>query len=218
MAEPEGTGGQARQELPVGATPRLDELLELAAKSHSMRIGSGTLVGECLDTHHPHLPRRVFVRVRDSEGTPVMAWLPTLAQLRIRAGHRVLISKPENWPEPVVTGVIAGLERPSEDGGPSQAQVPVAGDPSSDTPPEPELRLAQGERLLIRGPDGTVLMRIAATAAGPEFTLLGPDANFELPGRLRIGAEQIELHAGAGGVDIRTEGDTVVRARFIRLN
>ena len=55
-------------------TPTLDELLELAARSQAAQVGAGTLVGECLDTHHPHLPGRVFVRVRDQEGVPVMAW------------------------------------------------------------------------------------------------------------------------------------------------
>ena len=35
---------------------------------------------------------------------------------------------------------------------------------------------------------------------------------------LRLTADTIELHAEHGGVDLRTEGDAVLRARTIRLN
>ena len=191
--------------LGVGVGPTLEDLLEHAARTQAASFGPGSLVGEVLDTHHPHLPRRVFVRVRDAEGVPITAWLPTLAELRIRVGARVLVSKPDNWPEPVVLGVLTGLES----------------DPSPTLPEsrdEPELRLEPGEALVIKGPDGRAILRIAATAAGPELTLVGGDAAIEVPGTLRIGAGAIELRANEGDVDIRAQGDTLVRSRFIRLN
>ena len=37
-----------------------------------------------------------------------------LAHLRVRAGSRVLLSKPNNWAEPVVIGALTGLEPASE--------------------------------------------------------------------------------------------------------
>src|SRR5262245_44557263 len=95
---------------PESKPPTLEELLEHASRMQAVRFGAGTLVGECLDTHHPHLPHRVFVRARDHDGEPVCAWLPVLDQLRVRAGSKVLLSKPDNWPEPVVVGVLLGLE------------------------------------------------------------------------------------------------------------
>lgn len=187
-----------------GAT--LEQLLEHASRAQAARFGSGTLVGECIDTHNPHLPRRVLVRARDEDGMPVTAWLPTLADLRVSAGHKVLLSKPDNWPEPVVIGVIAGLERPDE----QRAPTP--------TPEQPSLRLEQGQALVITDPAGQPLLELHATIDGPRIALLGNDVSLEAPGCLRIGAERIELCARAGGVDIRTDADAVVRARVIRLN
>ena len=53
---------------------------------------------------------------------------------------------------------------------------------------------------------------------GPRVELHQRDVALEMPGRLRIGAERIELHSREGGVDIRSDGDTIVRSRIIRLN
>jgi hypothetical protein len=59
---------------------------------------------------------------------------------------------------------------------------------------------------LRQGPDGPVVE-------------LG-DGNVELAAArtLRLSADTIELVSAAGGIDLRTEGDTVVRAQVIRLN
>jgi hypothetical protein len=191
-----------------GAEPvTLDELLLHAARAQAAGFGAGTLVGECLDTHHPHLPRRVFVRVQDARGEPLLAWLPTLAELKIRKGQQLLVSKPDNWPEPVVVGVLAGL-----------ARGPAGSEPEPEPATGPELRLGPGESLLIKGPDGRPLLQLAATAHGPELRLLHSNAALEVPGVLRLGADRIELTAREGGVDIRADGDTIVRSRVIRLN
>jgi hypothetical protein len=196
------------EELRAAPTATLEQLLEHASRMQAARFGNGTLVGECLDTHNPHLPRRVLVRARDQDGMPVTAWLPTLADLRVRAGHKLLLSKPDNWPEPVVIGVIAGLERPEDDA--QQTSVPA--------PEQPSLRLEQGQAVVITDPAGQPLLELHATIDGPRIALLGADVSLDAAGCLRIGAERIELCARAGGVDIRTDGDAVVRARVIRLN
>ena len=99
----------APADAPAAAAVTLEELLQHAARAQAAGFGAGTLVGECLDTHHPHLPRRVYVRLQDAHGEPLAAWLPTLAELKIRKGQQLLVSKPANWPEPVVVGVLAGL-------------------------------------------------------------------------------------------------------------
>jgi hypothetical protein len=184
-----------------GAT--LEQLLELASRAQAARFGNGTLVGECLDTHNPHLPRRVLVRARDEDGKPVVAWLPVLADLRVRAGHKVLLSKPDNWPEPIVVGAIEGLE---------QTEAPTRVDDG------PALRLERGQAIVITDPAGQPLFELQATADGPRIALLGADVSIDTKGSLRIGAERIELCARAGGVDIRTDGDAIVRGRVIRLN
>ena len=200
----------APADAPAAAAVTLEELLQHAARAQAAGFGAGTLVGECLDTHHPHLPRRVYVRLQNARGEPLAAWLPTLAELKVRKGQLLLVSKPDNWPEPVVVGVLAGL-----------APEPTTAEPASHEPASaegPELRLGPGESLLIKGPDGKPLLQVAATATGPELRLLGGNAAVEVPGCLRFGADRIELNAREGGVDIRTDGDMIVRSRVIRLN
>jgi hypothetical protein len=186
-------------------SPSLEELLEEASRVQALAFGAGTLIGECLDTHNPHLPGRVLVRARIEDGTLAHAWLPMLAQLRVRAGSRVLLSKPNNWAEPVVIGALTGLEPASE-----------IVEPSSD---DPQLRLEPGQTLVIIGPSGRPLIRIGAADSGePRIELLGTDASIDVDGCLRIGAERIELESRAGGIDLRTDGDAIVRGRVIRLN
>jgi hypothetical protein len=191
----------------------LEQLLEVATRAQAARFGSGTLVGECLDTHNPHLPRRVFVRARDEDGQQVTAWLPVLDQLRIRPGDKLLLSKPDNWPEPVVLGVLAGLERPVDANAAdaaSQTAAAATGDP--------HLRLEPGQSVVITNPEGQPMLSLRATAQGPQVELLAANVSFDMPGCVRIGAERIELHSREGGVDIRSDGDTIVRSRVIRLN
>ncbi len=191
-------------------TQLLEQLLEQVTRTEAIRFGSGTLVGECLDTHNPHLPRRVLVRARDVDGKPVSAWLAVLDQLRIQPGDKLLLSKPDNWPEPVVLGVLAGLERPDA--------PDVADRPEASSGGDPQLRLESGQSVVITNPEGVPIMSLSATARGPRVELLAANVSFDMPGVVRIGAERIELHSRAGGVDIRSDGDTIVRSRIIRLN
>jgi hypothetical protein len=185
----------------------LERLLELASRAQAVRFGNGTLVGECLDTHNPHLPQRVLVRARNEDGKPVVAWLPVLADLRVRVGHKVLLSKPDNWPEPVVIGTVVGLERPEDDEGRATSVDGAS-----------TLRLEQGQAIVITDPSGQPMIELQATVDGPRVSLLRADLEIDTAGCLRIAAERIELCAREGGVDIRTNGDAVVRGRVIRLN
>jgi hypothetical protein len=191
-------------------SPSLEELLEEASRIQALAFGAGTLIGECLDTHNPHLPGRVLVRARTDDGTLAHAWLPMLAQLRVRAGTRVLLSKPNNWPEPVVIGALTGLEPASE---------PASELTASESGGDPQLRLEPGQTLVITGPTGQPLVRVGANESGdPHIELLGTGASIDVDGCLRIGADRIELESRAGGIDLRTEGDAIVRGRVIRLN
>ncbi len=193
-----------------GPSLTLEELLEQATRTLAVDFGDRPLVGECVDTHNPHLPARILVQARGEGGKLAAAWLPILADLRVRPGQRVLLSKPHNWPEPVVVGVLAGLEPPGEDAG--KAAQPTV-------PSEPSLRLEPGQGLVVQGPSGQPLVRVSATCDGEaRIELLPKDVDLEVPGRLRLGGESVELRARSGDIDLRTEGDTIVRARVIRLN
>jgi hypothetical protein len=192
-------------------SPSLEELLEEASRVQALAFGAGTLVGECLDTHNPHLPGRVLVRARTDDGALAHAWLPMLAQLRVRAGTRVLLCKPNNWAEPVVIGALTGLEPASESA--------IASEADRSSGDDPQLRLEPGQTLVITGPTGQPLIRVGAADNGePHIELLGAGVSIDVDGCLRIGADRIELESRAGGIDLRTDGDAIVRGRVIRLN
>lgn len=199
---------------PAASTPALTltELLEQASRSQAVAFGERPLIGECIDTHNPHLPGRLLVQARGEDGKLAAAWLPMLAELRVGAGQRVLLSKPYNWPEPIVVGVIAGLEAPTDDGE-QQASEPAA------AAAEPSLRLEPGQALVVHAPGGKPLLRVSATADDEARVELLPETvEFEVPGKLRLSGESVELRARSGGIDLRTDGDATVRARVIRLN
>ena len=199
---------RARPSLDFELTESLDQLLERSARASASSLDLGvTTVGECVDTHNPHLPGRVLVQIRDRKGHQASVWLPALLGLEPRIGSRVLVTKPDNWPEPLVSGVVGGLGvKPDETPTPRAVHS------------EPRLRLELGEDLEICGPTGTPLVRVRATEGGPELSILTPDLELQVPGKLRMSAERIELRAQGGGLDLRSPGDTIVRSRTIQLN
>ncbi|MFX1676283.1 hypothetical protein PWR63_29180 [Paraburkholderia sp. A2WS-5] len=169
----------------------------------------GLLVGEVIDTHHPDCPGRVRVRWFDAHGEMVECWLACLRGQRPRRGDRVLVEQPVNWAEPLVTGVFApGAAEP----------VTPALEEDQDTHASHAIQLAPDQCVQIDDVQGKPLVRILASGAGPVVRLMSPDINLEAAGKLSLRAQTLELEAGRGGVDIRTESDTVVRSRFIRLN
>ncbi|CAB3787337.1 hypothetical protein LMG28688_02446 [Paraburkholderia caffeinitolerans] len=168
----------------------------------------GLLVGEVIDTHHPDCPGRVRVRWFDEHGEMLERWLLCLRGQRPRRGDRVLVEQPANWHEPLVTGVFAaGAEPGAFDSLEDQ-----------DAHASHAMRLAPDQCVQIDDVQGKPLVQILASGAGPVVRLMSPDINLEAAGKLSLRAQTLELEAGRGGVDIRTEADTVVRSRYIRLN
>jgi hypothetical protein len=64
---------QEPDHLPKPRSPSLEELLEEASRVQALAFGAGTLIGECLDTHNPHL--RVRGRARAGHASVVAATL-----------------------------------------------------------------------------------------------------------------------------------------------
>lgn len=182
----------------------IEEALEgRAAQAASAGVeAAGCIVGEVLDTHHPHLPGRVFVRWLDAEHQTVELWVQAERHLRLRKRDRVILTMPTGWKQWVVTGALGReLEPPPE---PTEAV--------------PELKLEPGQAVRIVSHDGTALITVRQGVDGPELQLGTGNVELKAARTLRITADTIELHAKQGGVDLRAEGDTVVRARTIRLN
>lgn len=165
------------------------------------------------DTHHPQLPGRVFARWRGDEGQEHARWVACARSLRPRVAERVLLTRPSNDIEWFAFAVI----------GPAERQVEL--DPAPSHPDADALafdgellRLEPNRSLRVLAADGRPMFEFAVDERGPVVRALARDLDFDVPGCLRLGADRIELRAERGGVDIRTDADTVVRARTIRLN
>jgi hypothetical protein len=182
----------------------LDDLLtDLADGRTRAGIPTGPFVGEVLDTHHPHRPGRVLVQWQLESGECSEEWLHPTAQVRPRIADRVLLQRPTNDCEWIVTAVLQREPQPPQ---------PIAGDTTS------RLRLHGDEALRIEASDGTPLLEIQSSERGPILRVLGRDLELAVAGRLRLAADTIECVSGQGGTHLRSDGETVVRSPRIRLN
>jgi hypothetical protein len=159
-------------------------------------------VGECIDVDHPTLRGRVLVRWTTADGEERTRWLPTLQNLPVRPNDRLLLLNPGNWDEMIVMGVVDGFAKRPE------VRRQTAG----------RLELERDEAIRVTGRDGQELVEVFQTDEGPVVRVLNSDAGVELPGKLRLAADSIELEAGAGPVKIKASDDVIVNGEMIHLN
>lgn len=136
------------------ASALLDDVLErqraaAEAPTEPPTRPAGPLIGECVDDRHPVLRGRVRVRIPGDEGEP--RWLPTLQGLALRVGDRVLLVRPGNGEEWIVTGVIDGF----------------AARPRIEPTIAARLELRQDEALSIVSADGQPLVELSAGPGAP---------------------------------------------------
>lgn len=181
----------------------LDALLEAPAQaSPAPRPTSMTLLGRVTDTHNPDLPGRVFVRWTERR-KPHQAWLTYVVGSTPRRGDSVLLIRPGNDPQWLVTAVLSGAAPESTASSTDRAQT---------------VRLQPGQRFRIEAHDGTGLVEIGGTSGEVSVRLLGNDVTLEATGRLRLAGRSVEIEGGVAGVEVRTDHEVVVRGRQIRLN
>ncbi|UXU91096.1 hypothetical protein [Burkholderia sp. S-53] len=168
------------------------------------RHESSTLIGEVTDTHHPDAMGLMRVKWSVQDGDTCERWLECVDGVKPRIGDRVLLQSPANWTDYLIAGLLTrkGHGEPVE---------PVI-------EPAMALSLEAGKCVQIADAAGTPLLQVRASPDGPVVTLLNRNVNIEVAGKLRLSAQTLELEGGRGGVDIRTEADTVVRSRYVRLN
>ncbi|WP_119841640.1 hypothetical protein [Salinibacter ruber] len=159
-------------------------------------------VGRCVDDQHPTLAGRVLVDWSDPAGEEVERWVPTLQQVPVRVDDRVLLMRPENFDEPVVTGVLDGFVRR----------------PEPDRETAVSLEVKRDESVRVAGADGTPLIEVIRDESGPVIRLLQEDVDLEFPSALRLKASQIDLVAERGSVDITANDDVNVDGELINLN
>jgi hypothetical protein len=192
--------------LPDGRVLRdlIERALEGSAAGTAAEEGApaGTVIGEVLDTHHPHLPGRVHVRWLGSTAERREGWLQRERHLSLRKGDRVLLTLPTGFREWIVTGALA-----------RESAEPVADEHNAT-----QLKLAPGEAIQVLSHDGKPLLTVRQGPAGPVVELGNGNVELKAARTLRLQADTIELQSASGGIDLRTEGDAIVRGRTIRLN
>jgi hypothetical protein len=196
ITRPRSISGSA-SELPMAELLEhaLDELgSRLAAAGHGP---SGMRVAEVLDDRHPALAGRV--RIAGPDERPV--WVPTLQGLAVRRGDRVLVARPAGIAEPVVVGVLDGY-RP-------RATEPVHAH---------AIELRPDEALAITAADGRPLLEVLPSDTGPVLRLSSPDLTLDVPGTLRVLADELELRARDGAARIEARNDVEIKGEVIHLN
>ncbi|KWE57281.1 hypothetical protein WL77_31400 [Burkholderia ubonensis] len=189
----------------VSALRRLFEKDILSDSSPPVeRAESATLIGEVTDTHHPDAMGLIRVKWSMQDGNTCEHWLECVDGVKPGIGDRVVLQSAANWPEHLITGLLKRKGR----GEPVEPIVE----------PAVVLALEPDKCVQVSDASGCPLLQVRASPDGPVVTLLNRNVNIEVAGKLRLSAQTLELEGGRGGVDIRTEADTVVRSRYVRLN
>jgi hypothetical protein len=190
-------------ELPAPLTT-LAELLEgTVARPEPSSATPSCMIGECIAAQHPTLQGRVQVRFATSRGGPELErWVPKLQSLPVRAGDRVMMIRPDNAQEWIVTGVIDGFATRPEVQKSERARI----------------ELERDEAISVVSSEGTPLVEISQGQAGPCIKVLEPDVQVEFAGKLALRAKDIELVATQGEVAVTASADVVLKGETIRLN
>jgi len=204
LLEKDGEPVFAVDESPLNDLLNLRHAEQTSAHTQEIESASQALLGEVIDTHHPDVPGLLFVRWIDGNGVSTERWLQRMRGAVPKRGDRVLLQQPANWPEKIVMAVL-------DDGRSGDMIEPSVAN-------GPTIQLATEQCVRIADFNGNDLLEVHTSANGPVVRLMNRNATFEVPGKLRFQADTIEFEGGRGGVDIRTEADTVVRSRYIRLN
>lgn len=187
-------------EAPASETATLAELLD-GPLSRSASEEPTCLLGECVDARHPSLQGRILVKFEIS-GQEHQRWVPTLQGLPVRVADRVLMLRPGNSREWVVTGVVDGF----------------ATRPRPEPSERARIELQRDEAVNVVSSEGTPLIEISQGQAGPIVRVLEPDVQVEFAGKLSLRAKDIELEATQGEVAVKASADVVVRGETIQLN
>lgn len=190
-SEPNGLGGVDEQPL-VSA---------IAAEYDKTRAPS-TLIGMCMDNHHPSLSGRCLIRWTDASKKPQEKWLPCIRDVKPQRHDRVLLQQPGNWFEPLVCGILDGLAGPED-------HTPKTG---------PAIRLEKNKAIHVVDSGDNPVLQIEQGEHGPVLRLLNDDLNIEVKGRLRFSAKDIQMAARRGEIRIKAKDDVHVKGEMIHLN
>ncbi|MFW6206632.1 MAG: hypothetical protein ACOC5J_01730 [Gemmatimonadota bacterium] len=177
-------------------------LTEPRTNGRAAMTGGASMVAECVDPRHPTLQGRLRVRWTSGTGEEHERWVPSLQGLPVREGDRLLLVAVENRDEPIAVGVVDGFARR----------------PHPERREKAAVELERDECLRVRARDGQSLVEIHQSEDGPVVRLLQDSVEVELPGDLRLSADDIALQARQGRVSVRATDDVVLEGETVRLN
>ena len=131
----------------------VDELLAQTQSSPQAMNPASILVGECLEPEHPTLTGRAKISWAGERGARDERWLAMVQGLVLRRGDRVLIQRPANFDDPLVTGVVDGLRQRER----------------YEAPDSPSLRLKGDQALTITGESGAPFLVSTKAFRGRSF-------------------------------------------------
>jgi hypothetical protein len=179
----------------------VDALLDVSPDA-SLMATHASVVAECVSDRHPTLQGRILVRLVGERGTAIDRWVPTLHGLPVREGDRVLLTKPVNFGEPVVVGVLDGFSKR-----PVVAKVAAA-----------TVAIRRDETVRVETHEGVPLLELYESEGGPVVRLVHADVDIEVKGSLRLSAARLELVAREGEARLSATDDVVVSGENIQLN
>lgn len=176
-------------------TTNKEEIVELEMESRDVLVA--TVV---VDTH-PVMSARVLVTGTDSKNRKFEDWLPCLEGLNVKARDKVLIQRPANTLEPVVTGIVES----------SHSHRRQAHSAHS-------LSLKHNEALTINDHHGKAIIEIVSGDNGPCIMLHTALVELDVAGALRLEADSLQFKARQGEMTLSASGDIKVDGEMIKLN
>ena len=89
------------------------QLMDEAESGRNLAQAPSSLVGDVLDSAPLNFPGRALIRWRTLEGMLQERSLSVVKGLSLERGDLVLLHRPDNWPEWLVTHVVEGRGEPS---------------------------------------------------------------------------------------------------------
>ncbi|MBN1550036.1 hypothetical protein JW979_01150 [bacterium] len=160
------------------------------------------LIGICTSDRHPTLSGRVKVEWTEGSGQKFSRWLPCLKGVEPSLHDRLLVSKPKNYPEGIVLGILDGFH-------PRSAPEKQTG---------PSMTLKRHESVCITSLNGEPLLKISMDKHGPVVQLMIDKVQLEFPGELRVSADSIGFLARKGEINLEASDDVIIKGETIALN
>ncbi len=129
-------------------------------------------LGKCLAADDVASDGRCLVGYIDGDGRACRVWALRLRGVDLCGGDRVVMMQCGNCEEPVIVGVVALAPRL----------------PKEKAAPNPQITLSADESLQVLAANGSELLHISQTDAGPLVRLSQPDVQLELPGDFHLSA------------------------------